>query len=162
MQFRFMVAASLAAFTLTVAAQMPDKPIARPRITGISHIAVYTSDAAATEHFYRDVLGAVKLPDPENPKGVRYAFSATQFVEVLPLPEGAGINRLDHTAWNTDDAEALRRYLGSKAWKVPGQVEKGADGSRWFTTWDPEGNKVQFIQLPDHPKLVLAPDAIGR
>jgi catechol 2,3-dioxygenase-like lactoylglutathione lyase family enzyme len=162
MQFRFMVAASLAAFTLTATAQMPDKPITRPRITGISHIAVYTSNAAAAEHFYRDVLGAVKLPDPENPKGVRYALSATQFIEVLPLPEGAGINRLDHTAWNTDDAEALRRFLGSKAWKVPGQVEKGADGSRWFTTWDPEGNKVQFVQLPEHPKPVLAPDAIGR
>ena len=161
MQFRFMVAASLAAFTLTATAQMPDKPIARPRITGISHIAVYTSDAAATEHFYREVLGAVKLPDPENPKGVRYALSATQFIEVLPLPEGAGINRLDHTAWNTDDAETLRRFLGSRAWKVPGQVEKGTDGSRWFTTWDPEGNKVQFIQLPDHPKQVPAPEAIG-
>jgi catechol 2,3-dioxygenase-like lactoylglutathione lyase family enzyme len=161
MQFRFVVAASLAAFTLTAAAQMPDKPIARPRITGISHIAVYTSDAAATEHFYREVLGAVKLPDPENPKGVRYAFSVTQFVEVLPLPADAGVSRLDHTAWNTDDAETLRRFLGSRAWKVPGQVEKSTDGSRWFTTWDPEGNKVQFIQLPDHPKPVLAPDAIG-
>ena len=38
------------------------------------------------------------MPDPENPKGVRYALSATQFIEVLPLPPGAGINRLDHTA----------------------------------------------------------------
>jgi catechol 2,3-dioxygenase-like lactoylglutathione lyase family enzyme len=161
MQFKFVVAASLAAFTLSAAAQLPDKPITRPRITGISHIAVYASDPAATEHFYRDVLGAVKLPDPENPKGVRYAFSVTQFVEVLPLPEGAGVNRLDHTAWNTDDAETLRRFLGSRAWKVPGQVEKGTDGSRWFTTWDPEGNKVQFIQLPDHPKDVSAPSAIG-
>ena len=29
---------------LTAAAQMPDKPLTRPRITGISHIAVYTSN----------------------------------------------------------------------------------------------------------------------
>jgi catechol 2,3-dioxygenase-like lactoylglutathione lyase family enzyme len=161
MQFRLTIAASLVAFTVAAAAQMPDKPIVRPKITGISHIAVYTSNAAATDHFYREVLGAVKLPDPENPKGIRYAFSTTQFVEVLPLPEGAGINRLDHTAWNTDDAETLRRYLGGKAWKVPGQVEHAADGSRWFTTSDPEGNKVQFIQLPEHPKLLMAPNAIG-
>ena len=81
---------------------MPDKPLARPRITSISHIAVYSSDAAATEHYYREIIGAAKLPDPENPKGTRYALSATQFIEVLPLPEGAGINRLDHIAWNTD------------------------------------------------------------
>jgi len=161
MNSKFLVAASLAAFTVTAAAQWADKPVARPRITGISHIAVYTSDPAATDHYYREIIGAVKLPDPENPKGVRYALSATQFVEVLPLPADSGITRLDHTAWNTDDAETLRRYLGSKAWKVPGQVEKGADGSRWFTVKDPEGNNVQFVQFPDHPKPLVAPAAIG-
>jgi catechol 2,3-dioxygenase-like lactoylglutathione lyase family enzyme len=161
MQLKIVVAASLVAIWLTAAAQLPDKPIARPRITGISHLAVYTSNPAATEHFYVDVVGAVKQADPENPKGVRYALSATQFIEVLPLPEDAGINRLDHTAWNTDDAETLRRYLGAKAWKVPGQVEKGADGSRWFTVKDPEGNKVEFVQLPEHLKQLPAVNAIG-
>jgi catechol 2,3-dioxygenase-like lactoylglutathione lyase family enzyme len=161
MQFRFMVAASLVAFTLTTAAQMPDKPLMRPRITGISHIAVYTSNPAATEQFYVDIVGAVKQADPEDPKGVRYALSATQFIEVLPLPADAGVNRLDHTAWNTDDAETLRRFLGSKAWRVPGQVEKGSDGSIWFTTKDPEGNKVQFVQPPENPKPLPAPNAIG-
>jgi catechol 2,3-dioxygenase-like lactoylglutathione lyase family enzyme len=161
MQFRFMVAVSLVAFTLTAAAQMPDKPLMRPRITGISHIAVYSSNPAATEHFYVDIVGAVKQADPENSKGVRYALSATQFIEVLPLLADAGINRLDHTAWNTDDAETLRRFLGSKAWRVPGQVEKGSDGSIWFTTKDPEGNKVEFVQLPENLKPLPAPNAIG-
>jgi catechol 2,3-dioxygenase-like lactoylglutathione lyase family enzyme len=161
MQFKFLVAASLLAFTVTAAAQMPDKPLMRPRITGISHIAVYTSNPAATEHFYVDIVGAVKQADPEDPRGVRYAISATQFIEVLPLPEGAGVNRLDHTAWNTVDAETLRRYLGLKAWKVPGQVEKGSDGSRWFATKDPEGNKVEFVQPPENLKPLPAPNAIG-
>jgi catechol 2,3-dioxygenase-like lactoylglutathione lyase family enzyme len=161
MQFRFMVAASLVAFTFTAYAQMPDKPLMRPRITGISHIAVYSSNPAATEHYYVDIIGALKRTDPENPKGVRYALSATQFIEVLPLPTDAGINRLDHTAWNTDDAETLRRFLSSKAWRVPGQVEKGSDGSIWFTTKDPEGNKVEFVQLPENLKPLPAPNAIG-
>jgi catechol 2,3-dioxygenase-like lactoylglutathione lyase family enzyme len=161
MQFRFMVATSLLALSVTAAAQMPDKPLARPRITGISHIAVYTSDPTATDHFYREIIGAVKMHDPENPKGVRYALSATQFIEVLPLPADAGINRLDHTAWNTDDAETLRRFLGSKSWKVPGQIEKGTDGSRWFTVKDPEGNKVEFVQPPENLKPLAAPLVIG-
>jgi catechol 2,3-dioxygenase-like lactoylglutathione lyase family enzyme len=140
---------------------MPDRPLTRPKITGISHLAVYTSDLATTDHYYREVIGATKLPDPENPKGVRYTVSATQFIEVLPLPEGAGINRLDHTAYNTDDAETLRRYLGSKAWKVPYRIEKGSDGSLWFTVKDPEDNKVEFVQPPRLPKDVVAPNAIG-
>jgi catechol 2,3-dioxygenase-like lactoylglutathione lyase family enzyme len=161
MQFRLLAAASLTAFTFAAAAQMPDKPIARPRITGISHIAVYTSNPAATEHYYREILGAAKLADPEDPKGARYALSATQFIEVLPLPPDSGINRLDHTAWNTNDAELLRRYLGSRSWKVPYKVEKGADGSRWFAVKDPEGNKVEFVQPPEYPKAPVNPNVIG-
>jgi catechol 2,3-dioxygenase-like lactoylglutathione lyase family enzyme len=133
----------------------------RPRIAGISHIAVYTSDSAATEHYYTVTIGAVKLPDPENPQGVRYAISATQYIEVLPLPSGAGINRLDHTAWNTENADAMRKYLAASGWKTPSHLEKSSDGSRWFEVLDPEGNKVQFVEPPHNPKPVDAPKAIG-
>lgn len=162
MKLKFLAAAFLVVSTVAAPAQMPDPPVTRPKITGISHLAVYTSDPAATDRFYRETVGAVRMADPENPKGVRYALSTTQFIEVLPLPPGAGINRLDHTAYNTDDAERLRRYLGSKAYKTPDRVEKGADGSRWFTVLDPEGNKVEFVELPHLPKVVVAPNAIGR
>ena len=133
----------------------------RPKITGLSHLAVYTSNPEATDHFYREVIGAVKLSDPENPQGVRYALSDTQFIEVLPLPAGAGINRLDHSAWNTDNAEQLRRYLAANNWKTPDRVEKGSDGSHWFEVLDPEGNKVQFVQLPPHSNPLVAPDVMG-
>jgi catechol 2,3-dioxygenase-like lactoylglutathione lyase family enzyme len=133
----------------------------RPKITGLSHLAVYTSNPEGTDHFYREVIGAVKLSDPENPQGVRYALSDSQFIEVLPLPAGAGINRLDHSAWNTENAEQLRRYLAANNWKTPDRVEKGSDGSRWFEVFDPEGNKVQFVQLSPHSKPLVAPDAIG-
>jgi catechol 2,3-dioxygenase-like lactoylglutathione lyase family enzyme len=158
---RLFAIAVLSTITFAAAAQLPDAPLRRPKITGISHIAVYTSDAAATDHFYREIMGAVKAPDPENSKGVRYMVSATQFIEVLPLPADAGINRLDHTAWKTEDAQALRRWLGSKSYKVPDHVERGADGSFWFDVKDPEGNKVEFVQPPANPKPVSAPDAIG-
>lgn len=134
---------------------------ARPEITGISHLAVYTSDPAATEHYYKDIIGAAKEPDPENPAGVRYAVSATQFIEVLPLPAGAGINRLDHTAYNVSNAEGMLKYLAAKGWKTPSMVMRGSDGSRWFTVLDPENNKVEFVQPPTDPKAPNAPNVIG-
>jgi catechol 2,3-dioxygenase-like lactoylglutathione lyase family enzyme len=162
MQPRFLAAAFLAAFTVAAAAQMPDPPIMRPKITGFSHLAVYTSNAVATDRFYREAIGAAKLPDPENKLGVRYAINATQFIEVLPLPAGAGINRLDHIAFNTTDAEGMRKYLSVKAWKTPPKVEKDADGSSWFTVLDPEGNKVEFVEPPRLPEAVAAPNVIGR
>ncbi len=62
----------------------------RPAIVGVSHIAVYTSDAAKTEHFYVHDIGLKKGEDPENSAGVRYYVNQEQFVEVLPLPAGRG------------------------------------------------------------------------
>jgi catechol 2,3-dioxygenase-like lactoylglutathione lyase family enzyme len=144
---------------LTGAAAAQSTPT-RPKIVGISHLAVYTSDPAVTEHFYTADVGAAKMPDPENPKGVRYMLSATQFVEVLPLPANAGINRMDHAGFNTVDAEGLRKYLAAKDWKVPAKVTKEADGSRMFEVLDPEGNKIEFVQPPADAK-VDAPNAIG-
>jgi catechol 2,3-dioxygenase-like lactoylglutathione lyase family enzyme len=159
MNFKVLAAVFLLAFTAAATAQ--SAPI-RPRITGISHLAVYTSDPVAADHYYREIIGAAKLPDPEDPRGVRYAINSTQFIEVLSLPAGAGINRLDHIAFNTSDAEGLRKYLAAKAWKTPAKVEKGVDGSRWFTVLDPEGNKVQFVEPPRLPVEINAPNVIGR
>jgi len=133
----------------------------RPKITGISHLAVYTSDAKATEHYYTEIIGAQRAEDPEDPQGVRYMISATQFVEVLPLPAKAGVNRLDHTGWNTDNAEALRLYLIDKGWKTPAKVMHNSDGSRSFRVTDPEGNVVEFVQPPLHPKAPEDPGVIG-
>ena len=156
-----LVVAALVPVSLAAAIAAQSGP-ARPKITGISHLAVYTTDAAAAEHFYTVTVGAVKMPDPENPQGVRYAVNATQFMEVLPLPAGAGINRLDHAAFNTESAEGMRKYLKSKGWAVPPHITRGKDGSRWFDVLDPEGNKIQFVQPPANAAPVADPNAVGR
>ena len=130
---------------------------ARPQITGVSHITVYATDPARTERFYVHDLGAIKGDDPENAKGVRYYFAPTQFVEVLPIPSGyASINRLDHVAFTTTDAQALRNYLAAQKFAVPRKVERGGDGSRWFDVTDPEGNRIEFIQPPPNTPDVPA------
>jgi catechol 2,3-dioxygenase-like lactoylglutathione lyase family enzyme len=134
---------------------------ARPRITGISHLAVYSSDMKATDHYYAEVIGAAREPDPENPKGARYAINATQFVEVLPLPADAGVNRLDHTGWNTDSAEGMRLYLTEKGWQTPAKISSYSDGSKAFRVKDPEGNVVEFLQPSHKVKTPEAPHVIG-
>ena len=135
----------------------------RPPITGVSHLSVYASDAAKAEHFYVHDLGAVKAADPENPRGARYHFSPTQFVEVLPLPTGeTSINRLDHAAFTTTDAEALRAYLASKKIVVPARVQQGGDGSRWFQVTDPEGMRIEFVQPPTRLPQVPVNPVSGR
>jgi len=160
MQSKILAATLLAAFAVTAAAAAHAAP-KRPQITGISHIAIYTSSPALADYYYNVAVGAYEMPDPENLQGKRYFVSPTQFIEVLPLPADAGISRLDHIAFNTTDVEGMRKYLAAKKYKVPAAVEKGADGSSWLTVLDPEGNKVQFVQLPAQPLKVDVSSAIG-
>ena len=127
----------------------------RPKITGISHLSVYSTDAGKTERYYVHDLGATKRADPQNGKGARYYFNAVQFVEVLPLPEGAGeVNRMDHVAYNTASAEGMRAYLAGKGVEVPAKVTRASDGSEFFEVRDPEGNRVEFVEPPAHPAEV--------
>jgi catechol 2,3-dioxygenase-like lactoylglutathione lyase family enzyme len=151
---------TLMALGLLAATGAAPPPSGRPAITGISHIAVYTSDAAGADRFYGAALGGRKAADPEDPAGVRYYFSRQQFVEILPLPADAGINRLDHVAFTTVDAAALRDWLLARGVKSASKLTKGADGSRWFSARDPEGNQVQFVQ-PAASDATAEPTAIS-
>jgi len=127
----------------------------RPKITGVSHLSIYTSDPEKAERFYVHDLGALKGTDPYDPHGVRYYFNAIQFVEVLPLPQGlASINRFDHVGYSTPDAESTRMYLASHDVAVPSKVTNASDGSRYFQVKDPEGNRIEFVQPPPHPAPV--------
>jgi catechol 2,3-dioxygenase-like lactoylglutathione lyase family enzyme len=156
MKFVKLPVAACFALAITMIAGPQSSTAARPPITGISHLSVYTSDAAKASYFYAHDLGATKGPDPESSAGARYYFSPAQFIEVLPLPSGdTSINRLDHAAYKTTNAERLRRYLAAHGIKTPDRVESGSDGSRWFDVEDPEGNKVQFVQPPAHPALAV-------
>jgi catechol 2,3-dioxygenase-like lactoylglutathione lyase family enzyme len=135
----------------------------RPKITGVSHLAIDTLDPAKTEYFFVHDLGAIKQSDPENPVGVRYAFNSVQFVEVLPVfAVDVSKNRFDHAAFVTPDVEAMRAYLKRKGVATPDTVTTLSDGSKVFDVKDPELNRVEFVQPPRPvPTLAKNPQAVS-
>jgi catechol 2,3-dioxygenase-like lactoylglutathione lyase family enzyme len=151
---------ALAAACLFLGGAAPPSAGTRPAITGISHLAIYAADLQASDHFYAFVLGARKGPDPEDPNGVRYYFSPRQFVELLPLPPGQGPSRLAHAAFDTADATSLRAWLSAHRAEPVSALHRGADGSLWFETRDPEGNRVQFVQ-PGARSAAAIPGAVS-
>lgn len=133
----------------------------RPAITGISHMCVYAADLKASADFYGRILGAAKDADPQDPAGMRFYFSPTQFVEVLPLPAGQTISRMGCVAYRTEDARGLLEYMKSRGVADLGEVRTGSDGSRWFVTKDPEGNVVQFVQSGRQMSMPASAKPIG-
>jgi lactoylglutathione lyase len=122
---------------------------ARPRITGIAHIAVYAKDYQASRAFYRDFLGFQEPYSLANPDGspsmTFFKVNERQYIELFP-ERAAGTDRLHHISIETDNAEGMRAYLASKGVTVPAKVGKGRIGNSNFNIKDPEGHTVEIVQ----------------
>jgi len=125
----------------------------RPRILGVAHIALYSSDLAKARAFYEDFLGFQELATLQRDDGsVRIAFvkiNDKQYVELFTdAPKDDG--QLNHIALYTDNAQQMRDYLAAHGIKVPVTVPKGKTGNYNFTIQDPDGHTVEIVQyLPD-------------
>jgi catechol 2,3-dioxygenase-like lactoylglutathione lyase family enzyme len=125
----------------------------RPRITGVAHIALFVKDIDKARIFYKDLLG---YEEPFSLKNADGSLSLTfikvndrQYIELFPERE-ANSDRLNHISIETNDAEGMRKYLGSKDVKVPATVGKGRIGNANFNVADPDGHTVEIVQyMPD-------------
>jgi catechol 2,3-dioxygenase-like lactoylglutathione lyase family enzyme len=144
---------SIAAALLLCVSVTVAQTVGRPRITGLSHIALYTRDVDESRTFYRALLGydePFSLNKPDGSLDLTFIkVNDRQWIELFADRE-PGKDRLHQIAFETDDAEALRAYLASRGIKVPAKVPKGRTGNLNFTVNDPDGHIVEFVQyLPD-------------
>src|SRR3954463_6731649 len=89
----------------------------RPPIVALSHIALFVKDIEASRAFYKDFLGFAEPYTLKNDDGTLkltwIKVNDEQSIELFPERE-VGSDRLYHIAVVTDDAEGMRKYLGSK------------------------------------------------
>jgi catechol 2,3-dioxygenase-like lactoylglutathione lyase family enzyme len=125
----------------------------RPHILGVAHMALYVSDLQAARSFYKDFLGFAEPYVLKRDDGsVRIAFikiNDEQYIELFAeAPKQDG--HLNHIAFYTDSAPAMREYLASRGVKVPATVGKGRIGNSNFNIVDPDGHTVEIVQYePD-------------
>ena len=116
LEFAFLSGSLL--FAVSLSAQTPQ----RPRITGISHFAIYAHDYEKSRAFYGQFLGFEEPYSLQNPDGSAsmtfFKINDRQTIELFPERQ-EGADRLNHISFETDDIEALRVYLASKGVKVP-------------------------------------------
>jgi lactoylglutathione lyase len=123
----------------------------RPRIVGLSHVALYVHDLDKSRAFYKDFLGFAEPYSLTNSDGsLRLTWikiNDRQTLELFPEQE-PGSDRLYHIAVETDDAVAMRDYLASRGVRVPDKVGKGKIGNLNYFIQDPDGHTVEIVQYP--------------
>lgn len=134
---------------LATAADLPKRPL----ITGVAHIALYVHDIEKARAFYKDFLGfgePFSLNKPDGSLALTFIkVNDRQYIELFPEVE-PGTDRLNHISIETDNAEAMRAYLGAHGIKVPDKVGKGRIGNSNFNVKDPDGHTVEIVQYePD-------------
>jgi len=121
----------------------------RPRILGLSHVALFVQDIGKSRAFYKQFLG---FDEPFSLKRETGELHLTwikindhQTIELFPEKE-ARSDRLNHVAIETDNAEAMRAYLSSRGVKTPAKVDKGRIGNLNFNVTDPDGHAVEIVE----------------
>ena len=121
-----------------------DAPL-RPKITGIDHVALYTTAPSGVTHLYLDIFGLASASPLESGETLRFLVGK-QWVGYGPARDAHSLDRMDHIAFATVDIVALQCYLQNKGVAVPASIEKRPDGSRSFRLKDPEGHAIEFVQ----------------
>jgi len=132
---------------------LPQRPVARPKILGVAHLAVFVSDLPKARAFYEDLLGFEEpftLPKPDGSVDIAFVkINDRQWIELFNRPS-AGEGQLNHIAIYTDDADRMRDYLASQGVAVPERVGKGRTGNKNFMVKDPDGHGVEIVEYqPD-------------
>jgi catechol 2,3-dioxygenase-like lactoylglutathione lyase family enzyme len=127
--------------------------VARPKILGVAHLAVFVSDLPKARAFYEDLLGFEEpftLPKPDGSVEIAFVkINDHQWIELFNRPS-AGEGQLNHIAIYTDDADRMRDYLASQGVTVPERVGKGRTGNKNFMVKDPDGHSVEVVEYqPD-------------
>src|SRR4051794_8946403 len=102
---------SYLALLVTLVLAVPAQDTPRPRITGLSHVAFYTTNPDGAKHFYTDLLGFQAGSRP----GVYIIGNQTVETETQTPPHPPAL--LSHIAFATPDAEAMLRYLAAQGVK---------------------------------------------
>lgn len=126
------------------------------KITGIGHVALKVYDLEKSLHFYRDQLGFAEMMRIDKPDGtlwlVYLRITDDQFIEIFPGAEnerapGWNGNAITHVCLTVDDLDAVVDQVLAAG--IPLLLEKktAVDGNRQAWVEDPDGNRIEFMQL---------------
>ena len=140
-------------------------------ITGLGHIAITASDIDRSLDFYCNILGLPEAFRVNNDDGglwmVYLKTGPDDFIEIFtggdPPPEAprnaAGIK---HICLWVDDIDATLKDLADRGLDVdPDAVRSGRSGCRQYFIADPDGVRIELMQLMPNSLQAKAIQALG-
>lgn len=128
-------------------------------ITSIGHVAINVADLQKSLDFYIDTLGFAEMMrihhDNGEPWLVYLRVTDEQFIELFPgaetarAPESWHANGMTHLCLMVDDLNTVVDELKAKGVTMLIEPKSGADGNSQAWLLDPDGNKIELMQM--HP-----------
>jgi lactoylglutathione lyase len=141
-------------------------------IKRIGHIAIRARDIEATTAFYRDILGmreAFRMYNGEGGSlGTIYLCAAPgQFIEIFPngteeRPIDTGTIGYSHLCLEVADAAKTLEELRARGLPVDRELQTGLSKCRMFWTHDPDGNRIECMELTPESLQAQAVDRLAK
>jgi lactoylglutathione lyase len=130
--------------------------MAIPGIRAIAHWALKVSDLERSLAFYRDTLGFQEMMRLHRDNGdvwlVYLRVTDTQFVELFPggvgsVAPGAEVTAMNHICLQVESIEIAAEALRKLDVPLTTEPKLGLDGNNqcWFQ--DPDGNRIELMQM---------------
>ena len=118
----------------------------RAKITGIAYVRVKVTDVEKAKAFYGGVLGLESGAAKDgNLVQASFVVNRDQHVELTKGAAGTSGSYLVEIGLATDDLMKMRTYLMAKG-VATNEIMAWPDGTKYFETQDPEGNKLVFVE----------------
>lgn len=126
-------------------------------ITSLGHVAINVKDLDKALDFYTRVLEFPEMMRLHKDDGstwlVYLRITDDQFLEIFPgadeerAPESWHNNGMTHLCLTVDDIDAVVKRITDKGVALIVQLKDGADGNRQAWIADPDGNRIEIMQM---------------
>jgi lactoylglutathione lyase len=135
----------LAALLLVCAGAWSQETVARPRITGIAHVAYFVSDLPGAVAFWHGFLGFAEAGSPPKPDGISFIrINDRQHVELIGHAPTKPNYRMSELCFAVDNLAKMQAYL--RAQGFDGMPTRTRGGESAIEIMDPNGAAIEFVE----------------
>jgi catechol 2,3-dioxygenase-like lactoylglutathione lyase family enzyme len=122
----------------------------------IIHAGFVVRDRAATDHFYKDILGFRPywhggMKDDKDDWVAMQVPDGTDWVEYMlnisPTADKHTLGVMNHIALGVPDIQAAKAQLIKNGWKPGEEPKLGRDGKWQLNLYDPDDTRIEFMEF---------------